>query len=133
MTLKAAPYNGMMSVPTPVPADVCEVKCVHPQAVAQALSSLPDALCIEQASTFLKLMADPTRLRILIALNSGELCVCDLAAVVGISESAISHQLRLLREGRVVTFRKEGRVAYYRLLDEHVTTMIESAIDHARE
>lgn len=53
--------------------------------------------------------------------------------MVGISESAISHQLRLLREGRVVTFRKEGRVAYYRLLDEHVTTMIESAIDHARE
>ena len=67
------------------------------------------------------------------ALSAGQLCVSDLSAVVGISESAVSHQLRLLRTGRVVTFRKEGRVAYYRLLDHHVTTLIDSALEHARE
>ena len=78
-------------------------------------------------------MADPTRLRLLSALNTGELCVCDLAAVVGISESAVSHQLRLLRAHRLVAFRKEGRIAYYRLLDHHVTVLIGSALDHAGE
>lgn len=133
MTLSTPPYNEMMSVPTPLPAEVCEVKCVHPQAVAAVRAALPDVQCAEQASAFLKQMADPTRLRILSALNISELCVCDLAAVVGISESAVSHQLRMLRTGRVVTYRKEGRVVYYRLLDGHVTTMIESALDHARE
>lgn len=113
--------------------DLCEVKCLHPEAVAQAHSALPDTACVRQATDFLKLMADPTRLKILSALNTAELCVCDLAVVVNTSESAVSHQLRLLRSGRVVTYRKEGRVAYYRLLDEHVTTMIQSALEHARE
>ena len=81
----------------------------------------------------LKLIADPTRLRIISALNTTELCVCDLAAAVGISESTVSHQLRLLRGGRVVAYRKAGRVAYYRLLDHHVMGMVQNALDHARE
>jgi DNA-binding transcriptional ArsR family regulator len=111
----------------------CEETCVHPEAVRRAREALPDAECVEHASAFLKLVADPTRLKILSALNTGELCVCDLSLVVGISESAMSHQLRLLRTGRVVTFRKEGRVAYYSLLDHHVTTLIGSALEHAQE
>ncbi len=109
------------------------MRCVHPEAVQKARQALPDAGCVEQASAFLKLVGDPTRLRLLSALNTGEMCVCDLSAAVGISESAVSHQLRLLRTGRVVTFRKEGRVAYYRLLDHHVTTLIDNALEHARE
>ncbi|MVN88919.1 metalloregulator ArsR/SmtB family transcription factor [Deinococcus sp. HMF7620] len=113
--------------------DVCEVPCLHPEAVQLARTQQPEERCIENAASFLKLMADPTRLKILSALQTTELCVCDLAAVVGISESAVSHQLRLLRTGRIVTFRKDGRVAYYRLLDHHVTTTIRNALDHARE
>ena len=113
--------------------DVCEVNCLHPGAVAAAREALPDAGCVEAATAFLKLVGDSTRLKILSALKTRELCVCDLAATVGISESAVSHQLRLLRTGRVVTYRKAGRVAYYRLLDHHVTALIESALDHARE
>ncbi|RJF72352.1 ArsR family transcriptional regulator [Deinococcus cavernae] len=113
--------------------DTCEITCVHPQAVQTARAALPDDNCVTRSTAFLKLVADPTRLKILSALNATELCVCDLAAVVGISESAVSHQLRLLRTGRVVTYRKEGRVAYYRLLDGHVTTLIENALEHARE
>jgi len=113
--------------------DACEVSCVHPEAVQHARRAMPDDLSVEQASALLKAVSDPTRLRLLSALNTGELCVCDLAAVVGISESAVSHQLRLLRAHRLVTFRKEGRIAYYRLLDQHVTVLIGSALDHARE
>ena len=113
--------------------DVCEISTVHPDAVKTARQHLPDEECVSRSTAFLKLVADPTRLKILSALSTCELCVCDLAAVVGISESAVSHQLRLLRTGRVVTYRKEGRVAYYRLLDHHVTTLIENALEHARE
>ena len=129
-------YTGKMrtlSQQGTVQEDVCEVNCVHPEAVAQARAALPGGQDVETASAFLKLVGDPTRLKILSALNTRELCVCDLAAVVALSESAVSHQLRLLRAGRVVAFRKVGRVAYYRLLDHHVTLLIESALDHARE
>ena len=94
---------------------------------------MPGQGAVETASALLKAVADPTRLRLLSALNTAELCVCDLAAVVGISESAVSHQLRLLRAHRLVAFRKEGRIAYYRLLDHHVTVLIGSALDHALE
>ncbi|WP_293914448.1 metalloregulator ArsR/SmtB family transcription factor [Deinococcus sp.] len=111
----------------------CEVTCVHPEAVERARLALPDQRDVDDASALLKAVADPTRLRLLSALNTGELCVCDLAAVVGISESAVSHQLRLLRAHRLVTFRKEGRIAYYRLLDHHVTVLIGSALEHVRE
>lgn len=113
--------------------DLCEVSCLHPEAVQAARLALPDEEGVARTTAFLKLVADPTRLKILSAMKGGELCVCDLAAVVGISESAVSHQLRLLRTGRVVAYRKEGRVAYYRLLDQHVTTLIENALEHARE
>jgi len=113
--------------------DACEVSCVHPEAVQKAKQAMPDGRCVDEASALLKAVADPTRLRLLSALNTSELCVCDLAAVVGISESAVSHQLRLLRAHRLVTFRKEGRIAYYRLLDHHVTVLIGSALEHARE
>ena len=121
-----------MTAVLPDPA-ACEVNCVHPEAVAQARDALPEERHVEEASALLKVVADPTRLRLLSALNVRELCVCDLAAVVGISESAVSHQLRLLRAHRLVTFRKEGRIAYYRLLDHHVNGLIGSALEHVRE
>lgn len=108
----------------------CTPHCVHPEAVTAAQKQLPDHKQIEQASALLKLLADPTRLRILSALRDSELCVCDLSSVAGISESATSHQLRLLRTGKVVTYRKEGRVAYYHLLDDHVFKIIDNALEH---
>lgn len=102
-------------------------------ALAQVRAQLPDQACVAQASDLLKLVADPTRLQLLSALHVRELCVGDLAAVVGLSESAVSHQLRLLRAQRLVTFRKEGRVAYYRLLDDHINGLIQNALEHAQE
>lgn len=118
----------------PVPIeDACEDSCIHPEAVERAKGELPSPQCVEDASALLKAVADPTRLRLLSALAGGELCVCDLSVVLGVSESATSHQLRLLRAHRLVAHRKAGRVAYYRLADHHVTDLIASALEHARE
>jgi ArsR family transcriptional regulator, lead/cadmium/zinc/bismuth-responsive transcriptional repressor len=106
---------------------------IHPKAVERAAKAIPSASCVGRASSLLKAVADPTRLRMLAALSKTELCVYDLALVTEMSESAVSHQLRVLRDERLVTFRKEGRIAYYRLLDNHVTELINSAIEHAQE
>ncbi|RAY16035.1 ArsR family transcriptional regulator [Actinomadura craniellae] len=76
------------------------------------------------------LLSDPKRLRMLMALLDGELCVCDLAAVSGLSESAASHALRLLRAHRVVSVRRAGRMAYYRLDDAHVRMLLDVAVAH---
>lgn len=122
-----------MTVAPPASDATCDAPCHHPHAVALARAALPDAQCILDASTLLKAVADPTRLRLLSALARTELCVHDLAQVAGISESAASHQLRLLRAHRLVNFRKVGRSAYYRLADQHVTLLIQNALEHARE
>ncbi|WP_433166948.1 ArsR/SmtB family transcription factor [Kribbella sp. CA-247076] len=76
------------------------------------------------------LLGDPRRLKLLVALLDGELCVCDLAAVTGMSESATSHALRLLRAHRVVAVRRDGRMAYYRLDDAHVRMLVDLAVAH---
>ena len=112
---------------------ICEVRQVHPEAIARARGTLPEASLIETASALLKAVADPTRLRILCALGAVELCVCDIAASLNLSESAVSHQLRSLRELRLVAHRKDGRVVYYRLNDSHVEDLISSALEHAQE
>lgn len=111
----------------------CTVSCMHPEAVALARAAVPEPACVDRASELLKAVADPTRIRLLAALAATELCVCDLSAIAGISESAVSHQLRVLREQQLVTFRKDGRVVYYRLLDDHVMDLMRSAVEHARE
>ena len=78
-------------------------------------------------------MGDPTRMKILWALELGEMCVCDIAAFLGITESAVSHQLRTLRQLELVTNRRDGTVLYYRLNDEHVSQLIAVALEHVRE
>ncbi|MFQ5601747.1 MAG: ArsR/SmtB family transcription factor [bacterium] len=80
-----------------------------------------------------KLLSDPTRLKILLALKEAELCCCDLATLLGVSRSAISHQLRLLKTMRLVKFRREGKIAYYSLDDTHINDLIEVAMAHSRE
>jgi len=81
------------------------------------------------AETF-QALADPTRVRLISALAEGELCVYDLAALIGLSQSAVSHQLRLLRDLRLVKFRKEGRVVYYSLDDEHIHDLFQRGLEH---
>jgi len=93
----------------------------------------PTADDLGGAAEVFRLLGDPGRLRIVQALAAEELCVCDLAAFLGASSSAVSHQLRLLKQARLVRNRREGKVVYYKLDDGHVTAMVVTALDHARE
>jgi DNA-binding transcriptional ArsR family regulator len=86
----------------------------------------------ELANTF-KVLGDPTRVRILYALSIEELCVCDIAALIEASQSAISHQLRLLRSAKLVKFRKEGKMAYYSLDDDHIRNLFKEGIQHVEQ
>ena len=114
--------------------DRCETECLHPEKVAPLVGRLLGPREAEQLSATFALLADPTRSRILHALSlTDELCVCDLALVVGISQSAMSHQLRLLRTQGVIARRKAGRIVYYSLADAHVRHVFADALRHARE
>lgn len=113
---------------------VCGVYEVHPERVEVARAALPKEEVLQEATLLLKALSDPTRMRLLLALKAaGELCVCDLALLAGVSVSAASHQLRLLRQARLVAFRREGKQVYYRLADEHVERLLEGALEHAEE
>lgn len=111
----------------------CEAIQTHPQLLALVRSELPKSREIAALAEFFKAFGDPTRLRILLALASNELCVCDLAELLGVSQSAVSHQLRLLRAARIVRFRREGKMAIYALDDEHVRQLLAAGLEHARE
>ncbi len=87
----------------------------------------------EQLATLLKIFGDGTRVRILHALELHEMCVCDLAALLGVTKSAVSHQLKTLRLARLVTNRREGQIVFYSLADDHVKEIIDRGFDHVRE
>lgn len=116
--------------------DVCQGRCIHPEHVkAVKEHRLPVEQATQVADLF-ALLGDATRLQVLSALlqsPTGELCVCDLATGLGRDETTISHQLRVLRNHRVVTMRKAGRVVYYRLIDAHIRHLLLLGITHASE
>ena len=112
----------------------CTVRCVHPDAVDAARARLADrAGDLDGARALFAALGDPTRLRLLAALQAGPLCTCDLAAVLGVTESAVSHQLRGLRALRLVASDRDGRVVYHRLDDDHVAALLEVAAEHVQE
>ena len=112
--------------------DRCQVECIHPEQVQRAQAQLADELTSNRLAEFFRVLGDPTRVRLLSALRAGELCVCDLSATLVMSQSAISHQLRLLRQMHLVKRRKAGQIAYYSLDDEHVSTLVREGMDHVR-
>lgn len=99
----------------------------------KVFENLPHDEDIYDLADFYKLFSDSTRLKILIALGEEELCVSDLATVLNMGQSAISHQLRVLKQGRLVKNRRDGKVIYYQLDDDHIKEIISSGIDHIRE
>jgi DNA-binding transcriptional ArsR family regulator len=113
--------------------DVCEIEHVNEKAVQEVKSNMFDDQTILKIANISKILGDATRVKILFALSQKELCVCDLASLLGMSQSAISHQLRLLRNTNLVKFRREGKVVYYSLSDEHVIKLIEIGAAHAQE
>lgn len=110
----------------------CENYCVHHQAVKEAKSRmLQPEQALRLAETF-KILGDPNRLQLINALNENEMCVCDLSAALGTTPSAISHQLRLLRNLRLVRYRKEGKMVYYSLDDSHVVVLFKDGLEHIK-
>lgn len=113
--------------------DRCQTSVLHTEKVKLAQKKIPSADIIQDISEIFKAMGDPTRLKIVMSLAVCELCVCDLSAVCQLSESAISHQLRILRNLRIVNNRREGKVVYYRLNDAHVKNLVDQSLDHVLE
>ncbi len=113
--------------------DRCSARIIHYQAVEEARVASLSAQELEKLSQMFKILADPSRLKILFALERREMCVCDLAALLEISESAVSHQLRLLRDSNLVKNRREGTVLYYRLVDDHVKMLADVGLKHVRD
>jgi len=112
---------------------VCGITVVHEKEVLRARDGLPKDETLFDAADFFKVFGDSTRIKILHALLRGELCVCDLAAVLGASQSAVSHQLKILRLSNLVKHRKEGKVVYYALSDDHVASILEQGLEHVGE
>jgi ArsR family transcriptional regulator, lead/cadmium/zinc/bismuth-responsive transcriptional repressor len=128
-----AHMSALQSSEPQLQADECEVALIHPPAVFAARAALGVMPPVPDVAGLFALLADPTRLRLLAALATGELCVCDLAAATEINRTTVSHQLRTLREGRLVRARREGRVIFYSLDDDHVRDLMAMGIAHVGE
>ena len=107
--------------------------CLHPEAVAAVRQQMPEEDDLYDLAELYKVFGDSTRIKILYVLFEQEVCVCDLAQLLGSSVSAISHQLRVLKQARLVKFRRSGKTIFYSLADEHVRTILGQGMDHIRE
>ncbi len=114
-------------------AYICECSMVHHDVVDHAKSEMLSEDTFTDLSEFFKVFSDSTRIKIIWALDQGELCVCDLSDLIGMTVSAVSHQLSILRQTRLVRTRRDGKNVYYSLDDDHVRQIIESGYEHIRE
>lgn len=113
--------------------DICDCDEVHESIVAAVRSRMPNEEILADVAELFKVFGDSTRTRILSALFEAELCVCDIAELLGMTKSAVSHQLRILRQTKIVKNRKQGKVVYYSLDDEHVSRIYKMALEHLTE
>ena len=113
--------------------DGCQIRVVHLEKVEQARKEAISDRDLKRLSLTYRVLGDPNRLKIVMVLRNVEMCVCDLAAFTGLSESAVSHQLRRLKDLALVKSRREGQIIYYSLDDQHVTALLEVGLDHVRE
>ena len=121
------------NISTKLNEDICNVRMIHLEKVKKAQKEAIAPADLNRLSLIFKALGDPTRLGIVTALVKNEMCVCDIAATLKLSESAVSHQLRRLRELSLVKNRREGPVLYYSLDDRHVTDLLQVGLDHIRE
>ena len=113
--------------------DACEIQFVDEEKVKSVRRSMKSAEAVAALAETFKILGDPTRIKIAFALSKEELCVCDIANLLGVSQSAVSHSLRTLRQMKIVKFRKEGKTAYYSLDDEHIASLLELGFSHIEE
>ena len=114
-------------------SDCCNCDVIHEAVVQDVQSRMAPQEEYARLATLLKIFGDSTRVRILHALELHEMCVCDLAALLGVTKSAVSHQLKTLRLARLVTNRREGQIVFYALADDHVKEIIDRGFEHVRE
>ena len=105
----------------------------HPELIKTVISDMPDEELLYDLAELYKIFGDSTRIKILYVLFEAELCVCDIAELLGMTQSAISHQLRVLKQSKLVKFRREGKTMYYSLADDHVRTIIGMGMEHLCE
>ena len=110
---------------------VCEYTVIHQEVIDKI--KLPEEEVLYDLGDFFKILGDSTRIKILSALFQSEMCVCDIAALLGMTQSAISHQLRVLKQGRLVKHRKDGKVVYYSLDDDHINHIVDQGLTHISE
>jgi len=113
--------------------DICEVKCIAKTEVKAVRKQMLKDNEINSLSEIFGILADSTRMKIIFALSKKELCVCDISYLLKVSISAVSHQLRLLRNARLVKYRKEGKLVFYSLDDKHISTLFNEGLKHIRE
>jgi ArsR family transcriptional regulator len=114
-------------------APICDCEVIHEDVVERVRGAMPGQNSLYEVAYFYKLFADQTRLKILWALSTEEMCVCDLAVLLGMTKSAISHQLQSLRLGRLVKYDKRGKEVYYSLADSHIKSVFEKGFEHILE
>lgn len=111
----------------------CDCEVIHQDTVNKVKMAMPDENELYDLADFFKVLGDSTRAKIMWALDESEMCVCDLAALLNMTKSAVSHQLRALRAANLVKNRREGKVVFYSLVDEHVKQIFEKGLEHIRE
>lgn len=113
--------------------DSCEIEFVDEDKVKSVRRAMKSADAVSLLADTFKILGDPTRIRIAFALSKAELCVCDIAKLLGVSQSAVSHSLRTLRQMKLVRFRRAGKIAYYSLDDEHIEHLLAEGFRHVEE
>jgi DNA-binding transcriptional ArsR family regulator len=113
--------------------DRCDCHIIHEDVVADVRARMPEEEILLNLADLFKVFSDSTRVKILCALQHSEMCVCDIASLLGMTKSAISHQLRVLRQTRLVKYRRDGKVVYYSLDDDHVGNVFAQGLLHVRE
>lgn len=113
--------------------ECCDFICTHEEVVRRVQEQMPDEDTLYDLTELFRIFADSTRIRILYVLFEAEMCVCDIALLLGMTQSAISHQLRALKNARLVKSRREGKTVFYSLTDDHVKTIIDQGMEHVAE
>ena len=113
--------------------ECCDFIHAHEEIVEKVRQELPDEDTLYDLTELFRIFGDSTRIRILYVLFEAEMCVCDIAQLLGMTQSAISHQLRALKNARLVKSRRDGKTVFYSLADDHVKTIIDQGIEHVKE
>ena len=120
-------------MPEPKDVERCEYMHVHEDIVNQVKRDMPDEEVLYDLAELFKIFGDSTRIKILYVLFASEMCVCDIAQLLGMTQSAISHQLQVLKKSKLVKYRREGKTVFYSLADDHVRTILGQGMEHVTE